>query len=563
MYAVELLNENGEWVSLMCLRGDDGVTPHIGENGNWFIGETDTGVKAGGSKGDDYVLTDDDKEDIAAMVKPVEVDTIPEYWDAHLADKIADIKVLQDEGGKDCFAFVVMTDLHYPQNLGKRSPLLAKRIMDECDIKYAVCLGDTQTRGCHATKADLLAENVLIDAMLAPLKGRLLRTQGNHDGNYGKHDGKTYAYRLPVEQLHGHIYRPVGMVGDAHFDASGTGYYIDDIAAKVRYIVLNTHNTAYEVDENGVQKYKNQSTFRFCQSQYDLVVEALTTIPSDDYGVVVCGHVPIATGYADNWGGTEGDAKTMRGLLSAFDKKTAYSREWAGTEGATGGYDNLFSTDGDGFKDEGTKYYTNWLPYDQTDNDGTGTVYHIQGATPYKFQFKTAGGTASTQQYATAANVQANAASDYDSGVVLFQHNTNSTDYKWVQFEVRKALADDVVITANQPIIEASGGGYDAVAIDADFTAAKGELVGYFAGHMHADYVYPKSDYGVNIITTRCDGVEENDGALKAERQADSITEQSFDVFVVNKRVGKISAVKIGAGDDRRKTDKGDTSMRY
>ncbi len=31
--------------------GNDGMTPHIGENGNWFIGETDTGVKVTGSNG--------------------------------------------------------------------------------------------------------------------------------------------------------------------------------------------------------------------------------------------------------------------------------------------------------------------------------------------------------------------------------------------------------------------------------------------------------------------------------------------------------------------------------
>ena len=33
--------------------GKDGETPHIGENGNWFIGETDTGVKAAGQDGAD------------------------------------------------------------------------------------------------------------------------------------------------------------------------------------------------------------------------------------------------------------------------------------------------------------------------------------------------------------------------------------------------------------------------------------------------------------------------------------------------------------------------------
>ena len=32
----------------MCIRdsGKDGLTPFIGENGNWWIGEKDTGVKA-------------------------------------------------------------------------------------------------------------------------------------------------------------------------------------------------------------------------------------------------------------------------------------------------------------------------------------------------------------------------------------------------------------------------------------------------------------------------------------------------------------------------------------
>lgn len=31
--------------------GHDGITPHIGENGNWFLGDADTGVKAKGVDG--------------------------------------------------------------------------------------------------------------------------------------------------------------------------------------------------------------------------------------------------------------------------------------------------------------------------------------------------------------------------------------------------------------------------------------------------------------------------------------------------------------------------------
>jgi hypothetical protein len=35
------------------LPGADGITPHIGVNGNWYLGETDTGVKAEGKDGKD------------------------------------------------------------------------------------------------------------------------------------------------------------------------------------------------------------------------------------------------------------------------------------------------------------------------------------------------------------------------------------------------------------------------------------------------------------------------------------------------------------------------------
>ena len=46
-------------------KGTDGTTPTIGTNGNWYLGDTDTGVKAAGT---DYVLTSADKSEIAALV---------------------------------------------------------------------------------------------------------------------------------------------------------------------------------------------------------------------------------------------------------------------------------------------------------------------------------------------------------------------------------------------------------------------------------------------------------------------------------------------------------------
>lgn len=59
--------------------GAPGTTPHIGANGNWWIGNTDTGVKAQGEDGDDYNLTDADKAEIAEeAAKLVEIPGVSE-----------------------------------------------------------------------------------------------------------------------------------------------------------------------------------------------------------------------------------------------------------------------------------------------------------------------------------------------------------------------------------------------------------------------------------------------------------------------------------------------------
>lgn len=64
------IGENGNWFIGDTDTGvrAEGITPHIGANGNWFLGDTDTGVKAQGPKGDpgsDYILTEADKTEIA------------------------------------------------------------------------------------------------------------------------------------------------------------------------------------------------------------------------------------------------------------------------------------------------------------------------------------------------------------------------------------------------------------------------------------------------------------------------------------------------------------------
>lgn len=134
------------------------------------------------------------------------------------------------------------------------------------------------------------------------------------------------------------------------------------------------------------------------------------------------------------------------------------------TGGASSGYTNLFSTTASGFDNQTSKFYTNWLPYNGNDNGGNGTIYHIKGlkdnvTNPYKMNFATSasGANATAQFYCTAANRQAKVTANYDSTVVLVQHQT--PEYTYCRFEIRETLPENLIITANEDIIESVGGG--------------------------------------------------------------------------------------------------------
>jgi predicted phosphodiesterase len=232
--------------------------------------------------------------------------------------------------GKDCFSFVFMTDTHYPSNLGKISPILAKKIMDETNIKFVLHTGDAQTRGLHSTKEAILAENADIEAMFKPILDRMLFVEGNHDGSYGMVDGVTYAQQLNENEMFAEYYRRVGLTGDIRFADDCNAYYVDDTANKVRYIGLNSQcvpNGANDVNENGSAKYSKFGAVKFMQSQFDFLTnEALTQGLTDKWKVVVFAHIYI-------WKDDGGDYSLMVDLLSAYQNKTTYSGSYSGDYG--------------------------------------------------------------------------------------------------------------------------------------------------------------------------------------------------------------------------------------
>ena len=302
--------------------------------------------------------------------------------------------------------------------------------MDACDIKYAYVLGDLTGSNSPFTRDEIIAECDGIDKMLAPIRDRLLVVQGNHDGTWGWIDdngngtaenAELWKYNFTRGEMHKWMYRKLGFVGNVYFDESGTAYYIDDTASRVRYIALNCSCLDDETNADGSAKYNVMKMFSFTQSQYDFLKdEALVDGLDERWNIVIGAHAPL-TPYESMWGsGDNVEYKLMRDFLTAFRNKTSFSGTFAGT-------------------------------------------------------------------------------------------------------------ADN---------------GFDAVTVSADFTSAKANLIGYFAGHTHDNYHYAHADHGIDMIGIAADRQRES-------MTANTTTEQSFDVITIDTKGKKIYCTKIGFGDDR------------
>ncbi len=350
--------------------------------------------------------------------------SLPNYWKEHLDEKIGRIQQLE-QLHEENFSFVVMTDMHYPRNVGKRSPLIAKEIMNQTKANFTLCLGDVQTSGCYDTKEEILEENKLIAQMLAPIKDRLLFTEGNHDGSYGwlteeqraKEPNRWYAYvnNLTPQEIREEFYDRFSSLEDATFDRGGAnGYYIDDKVNKIRFIMLNSCCNDYQLREDGTPLYSKMRIYRFGQEQFDLTIHALGTLPEDDWSVVVGSHCPLHQEIGE-------DGQLMLSVLQAFKNKTAFS----------------------------------------------------------------------------------------------------GSCVPW----------------------------YGSVSVNCDFSDSKGELIGYFYGHVH----YDGNGVAKNVpyISTTCDVFEDMILPLRKKRVEGTVTEQSFDVFTIDKTDRRIYATKIGLGQDR------------
>ena len=83
-----------------------------------------------------------------------------------------------------------------------------------------------------------------------------------------------------------------------------------------------------------------------------------------------------------------------------------------------------------------------------------------------------------------------------------------------------------------------------------DFTNKNIDAIACFGGHYHYDFIYQWPNATLSGIATTCDAMQEAaDSDLV--RTVGTITEQAFDVVVINRTTRKVNLVRVGAGSNR------------
>ena len=574
------------------------------------LGITGTGADGkDGEKGDPgvYVGTEEPTdESVMVWIDPdggvnSENDSdLPSYYDTYLPDKIAQVKSLMDETGADGTAFIVFSDSHMELAgsgvNGGNSGKLAHKIMDECQIPFALYFGDAGSNSPQETE-ELCTESLeAFNTMVKPLEGRLFQILGNHDGAWGlpadiDGDGtvdsstESYPYNMTREKTFHRALQKNRLNPRAVMSANGAYYYIDDSGSRTRFLMLNTNDKPYLTNDNGTMKTEGNTMkgTMMRQAQIDWIVASLESVP-EGWDVIACTHHPLHQN-------TVTVGQYVRGIFKAFRDKSTYSATYAGeySEGGGVAYTNQLAIsidsdkttygedyNGDGIKDGYRKDYR----LNSSAAVVTGTGWYVTGFMPckagdvirlqdagldpangymffYDSTFTKTGGGGSTSALGEggAQHDSYKVSLDANGHVAQFTVPANSS-IAYFRYSTQTAFTDASIVAVNEEIVDIPSTSIDALDISVDFSTNKGgDFIALFDGHAHNDYHYTAASFLVDMIAIACDGRISNCTYMTDEtyekRALGTVYEQCLDVVVVNKAARTIQTVRIGAGENR------------
>lgn len=247
MSILRIKDSNGNIIDVPALRGPrgkDGITPHIGENGNWWIGTTDTGVFAGGgSGGNSNIIISAD---------------IPDYVKVAAQEVINKVRAVQTDNS---IVFLAMSDSHHYGKQGEagvdsdidangvqnndsnlHAAMAAKILAYALKFDFMAHLGDAAW-GHSTTHSELLQSQIkeLFDWIGEADTGiPRFRAIGNHDtGTYYHEAGGS----IETPEYLYNTFTALSASDDTVFgDTTYGGYcYRDFSDKKLRVFLLNTN----------------------------------------------------------------------------------------------------------------------------------------------------------------------------------------------------------------------------------------------------------------------------------------------------------------------------------
>lgn len=212
---------------------------------------------------------------LSALESGSDTVAVPAFWKTAVDSVIAKIKTLQV--GRNCVTFPFFSDNHQRNGY---SGILIRKVMDECHIPYCFYGGDSIDSGYIASEAVMVEQDKKFDTMMSVVpNGRFCRAVGNHDGYWAVSANEKHYYTR--EQIYELFLREESIAQNKYFGGDGTYYYVDELASKVRFIVLNTNGGS--VDDTQLAWFR------------DIALKV-----DEDWAVVVISHQPISNHYHAN-----------------------------------------------------------------------------------------------------------------------------------------------------------------------------------------------------------------------------------------------------------------------
>ena len=216
---------------------------------------------------------------------------IPSYYKEYLDNRIKEMDDLFFNYKSYNDSFIFITDLHLSNN-HKKSPSLIRYILKYSNINKVFSGGDIPV--AYGSKQDLLDMAHLFKKLfynkISPF-GKLYCIEGNHDFTIRTSREENTGYTFPMQFSRNVFCERMTAYPEVFTNedvADALYYYIDNKGQKIRYIILNTTDSA-SAGENpwGV-------LFTFGKTQKDWVAKIVKDTPSN-YKLVFMMHVPPIT----------------------------------------------------------------------------------------------------------------------------------------------------------------------------------------------------------------------------------------------------------------------------